>query len=48
MTKPLEVVIRPAGYRLTPAVGQGRDPAGCWAASLSYYLFLVLAPRTFD
>ncbi len=38
MTKPLEVVIRRPAYRLTGAVGQGRDPAGCWAACLSYYL----------
>jgi hypothetical protein len=38
MTRPLEVVIRPNSYLLAPAVGQAKDPAGCWAASLSYYL----------
>src|ERR1700676_2560191 len=38
MTKPLEVVVRRATYLNEGAVGQGRDPAGCWAACLSYYL----------
>jgi hypothetical protein len=38
MTRPLEAVIRKPAYLTAPAVGQGRDPAGCWAACLSYYL----------
>ena len=38
MAKPLEVVIRPVLYKGVAAVGQERDPAGCWAASLSYWL----------
>ncbi len=42
MTKPLEVVIRRSTYLQEPAVGQERDPAGCWAACLSY--FLAAAP----
>src|SRR5205823_7259658 len=33
--KPLEVVVRRHEYDGKPAVGQGRDPAGCWAACLS-------------
>jgi len=38
MIKPLEVEVRPPGYAGKPAVGQQRDPTGCWAACLSYWL----------
>lgn len=36
--RPLEVVIRRPLADNVRAVGQERDPAGCWAACLSYYL----------
>ena len=39
--KPLEVVVRPLTYVGKPAVGQERDPAGCWAACLSYFLSIT-------
>jgi hypothetical protein len=35
---PLEVYVRRATWLTTPAVGQERDPAGCWAACLSFWL----------
>lgn len=38
MCRPLEVVIRRSLDESVRAVGQERDPAGCWAACLSYYL----------
>src|ERR1017187_4761177 len=38
VVKPLEVVVWPPDYAGKPAVGQQRDPAGCWAACLSYWL----------
>lgn len=38
MCRPLEVVIRRPTDDHVRAVGQERDPAGCWAACLSYYL----------
>ena len=38
VVKPLEVVVRPPEYVGKPVVGQQRDPAGCWAACLSYWL----------
>jgi len=44
--KPLEVVIREPAYPGKPAVGQQRDPAGCWAACLSYWL--TVAPGRQD
>ena len=36
--RPLEVVVRRRIYENAAAVGQQRDPAGCWAACLAYYL----------
>jgi len=38
MCRPLEVVIRREVGENVQAVGQERDPAGCWAACLAYYL----------
>jgi len=38
MARPLEIVVRRQSYIGKPAVGQQRDPAACWAASLSYWL----------
>jgi len=42
VVKPLTIVVQ-RGYGVSiPAVGQQKDPAGCWAACLSY--FLKIAP----
>jgi len=38
VAKPLDVEVRRADWLDVPAVGQGRDPAGCWAACISYWL----------
>jgi hypothetical protein len=46
MCRPLQVVIRRRLDENIPAVGQERDPAGCWAACLSYYL--SVAPGRHD
>jgi hypothetical protein len=50
MARPLEVVVRRQGYIGQPAVGQKRDPAGCWAACLSYWLSAADGrdPRRFE